>query len=180
MLPPDQENEQKQEARRTVLEALGLVAVLASTVLPLLLFMITFSTKARGNDFGSRGMLLGFIALLFILVSPLAATTGLYLIRKFSNSQLLHWIGWMAIVPTVLTFVFGTMSIAYEMRPASTYDPQEHQHLIGQQLRDVRPKLDTRHAVSSWSQSGGVEYKTLSFRGMEIRANSGGVITEVK
>ena len=177
---PDREDANIKEARRTVWEALGLISVLASTALPLLLCSMTFSRKASGNDFGSRGMALVFVVVLFVLFSPLAAVIGLYLIRKFSHSKLLHWMGWIAITPTIITFVCLAASIAYDMRPVPTYDPQNYQHLVGQHLKEAKSELDTKFAVSSSGRSGGITNHYMSFRGMVIRANSDGIIIDVK
>jgi len=173
MNPSNQFNQRK---AGTAFASLGIVLLLASAAPPLCMFAMAL-WPSQGNSFGSNGLAVVAAGISVFIVSLPFVVIGLILVRRFSSAKRLHLVGWIVAAPTVAAVACVAFFAACAMRPITTYDPQDYQHLVGQNLEEVSSKLDTRHAVNSY---GGGAYHTLSLRGMKIDTDRDGKIVEVK
>ena len=153
----------------------GFALLMISAILPLYLFTMAMWPPG-GNDFGAHGMMMAAVGIAFLLVSPLTAASGLFLIHHNSRRITLRLLAWITAIPTIFVLSY----LVFEMRPIPKYDPQDYQHFVGKNLRDVRSELDTRKSLSGSMTSANGVRRYLGLRGMEILANRDGIILEVK
>ena len=158
---------------------LGFALLAISTLLPLYLFRMAMSHHG-GNQFGTYEMAMLQLGIAFIFISPLTATSGLYLVHQHSTRKSLRLLSWAASLPTVFALLFIAIGLALEMRPIPKYNPKNHQHFVGRKLHDIRSELDTRRSSGGSTSDTNGPYNYLSLRGMEIRFDDDGVVTEVK
>jgi hypothetical protein len=175
--PPAQQEHSSGDGAGSV--TLGFVLLLVSIVLPLWLISMAL-WPAQGNDFGGDGMAMAALGVVFLAVSPLTAAAGLFLIHRHDRRLTLRLIAWCTAMPTIAVCLILVVGFVLEMRPKPKYDPKNYQHLLGQTLRDAEAELGKRGSVSGSGSGGGVSYRFLSYRGMEITATREGIITEVK
>ena len=154
---------------------LGLVLLLVSAVLALWLLRLLFLPVV-----GDNGMRIAALGVIFLAVSPLTAAVGLYLIYKYSERIAHRFIGWATAMPTIIACLILVTTVVLDMRPVPKYSPRDYQHLVGQSLSDAEAELGKRKSLSGYMSEGGVSYRFISYRGIEIIATTDGVITEVR
>jgi len=112
-------NQKNSTNTHLILLVLGFVLVTVSVVPSLPLWDNILWPKSRGNDFGGAGMYNLLTGIVFLLISPLAASGGIALIifgSKTISAPAVKWtvivLGWILTLPTFGIFfyvVFGAL-----------------------------------------------------------------------
>jgi len=148
----------------------------AAFVLILLQCLAIFGLTIRAGNNGYHdprhfsidiGGIVSVFGLVFLYVTLLLA--GI-LAAAFSK----NWIALVvqALIPVAIYGLFLT-SIAYKQ--LDKIKPEDYPNLVGRNIREVRPRLDTIGSTSGFSNKGNF----LNLRDFEIISNSEGIITEV-
>ena len=146
-----------------------------------LLFSIVYShIRPAMGRFGDAAMGRAYATIVCAFLIPALVFVGQLLVCIGTKSKKLRFPGWLMTGLTAVALSVLLCSVVYSMRPVPVYNPQNYQHLVGQHLRDAREQLDCKHAVSGAGSEDGKSCRFLSLRGMELVANSDGIIIEVK
>ena len=156
--------------------ACGVGFVLLAIAAFLLFSIVHAHVRPVVGRFGDAAWGRYYATAICVVLIPTLVISGQLLVCNGSRSKKLRLPGWILTGLTVLAMMVLLSSVLHSMRPVPKYDPKNYQHLVGQKLKDARLQLDTKHSVSGAHGSK----PFISFRGMEIVANSDGTITEVK